>query len=237
MHSNYDKGRLCVVETRKEFDYIEFKQFVNGRRVESLQEEWAGKWNKDILTYAVLRGTKDIPGDRLERLAMSLALTTYAAEIPIKFDLVSINENPDLRVEFKTPEEESYFADRPSVLAFAYFPAQGSVSGKVVFNDAYVWSLNGIPIDNPQTPQPNDTIKTYNLIHVLIHELGHSLGLKHDTNNNSIDVMDPYYNGKVLELSPNDIIRIRKKYGIRIFKYWSRYERLKNWLHIRKRRF
>lgn len=237
MNCNYDKGRLCIVEPRKGFDYIEFKQFVNGRQVKALQEEWAGKWNKDILTYAVIRGTEDIPGDRLERLAMSLALTTYGVEIPIKFKLVRANENPDLRIEFKSPEEESMFADRPTVLAFAYFPAQGSVSGKVVFNDAYHWSLNGIPIDNPQTIQPNDTIRTYNLIHVLIHELGHSLGLRHDTNNNTTDVMDPFYNGKVLELSDNDIIRIRKKYGVRVFKHWSRYLRLKNWLSLRKRRF
>lgn len=232
-----ERGIRCVTESREGFDHVEFKQFINGKRMETLQEEWPGRWNKTILTYAVIRGTEDIAGDRLERVAMALALTTYAAEIPIKFRRVHANESPDLRVEFKSPGEERYFAERPQVLAFAFFPNQGAVSGSVVFNDAYHWSLNGIPIDNVQTPNVGDTIRTYNLIHVMIHELGHSLGLKHDAHNDTRDVMDPHYNGAVLDLSEHDIARIRQKYGQREFRHPSRYQRLKNWLFHRKRRF
>jgi len=213
-----------------------FKQFINGR-ITSSQEEWEGKWNKNTLTHSLVRGTEDIPDNYLESFAISLALQTYATEIPIKFHKVKSTENPDIRIEFKSAEEESLFKERPSVLAFAYFPAQGSVSGQVVFNDEYHWSMNGVSIDNPQTPQPNDRIRTYNLIIVLIHELGHTLGLKHDQHNDTEDVMDPIYNPNIRDLSSNDIIRIRKKYGVRVFKNWSRYERLKNWLFHRKRRF
>ena len=97
-----------------------------------------------------------------------------------------------------------------------------------MFNDAYLWSMDGKPFNGK---------RTWNILHVLIHELGHSLGLTHDQNNDSTDVMDPYYNGTVLDLSKNDISRIREKYGSRIFKHQSRYHRLKNWLFHRVRRF
>lgn len=233
---NHESGRLCIITDPFHDGNLKFSQSTVGP-VSSSQSEWNGKWNKKTLTYAVIRGTEDIPGNHFESLAMSLALTTYEVEIPIKFKKVKANENPDLRVEFKTPEEDHRFKESPSVLAYAYFPAQGSVSGSVVFNENYHWSMNGIPIDNPQTPNPGDKIRTYNLIHVMIHELGHSLGLRHDENSNTKDVMDPYYDGKVLDLSPNDIIRIRQKYGVRIFKKWSHYQRMKNWLYYRLRRF
>jgi hypothetical protein len=59
---------IILSASREGLDYIQFKQFVNGEREET-QEEWESKWEKDILTYAVLRGTNDILGDRLEILA------------------------------------------------------------------------------------------------------------------------------------------------------------------------
>ena len=87
----------------------------------------------------------------------------------------------------------------------------------------------------------DDTVKlkTYSLPNVILHELGHSLGLKHDVsgNNDGLDVMDAYYSADRISLSDRDIYRILLKYPRRIFSRWSHYGRLKKWLRRKKLRF
>jgi predicted Zn-dependent protease len=86
--------------------------------------------------------------------------------------------------------------------------------------------------------KPVDGKRSWNLIHVMIHELGHTLGLMHDEHLETSDVMDPYYNAKMLDLSDWDITRIRNLYPVRTFGgRWHLYSRLKRWLVKRKRRF
>ena len=109
----------------------------------------------------------------------------------------------------------------------------------MVFNDDYLWDFLGKGIKASDalkkglivgTNNPDNIIKTYSLIAVLIHELGHMLGLTHDAsgNNEGLDVMDAYYSGvDRLNLSERDMFRIKGKYGSRIYKFWSRYGDLK----------
>ena len=201
------------------------------------QDEWPHKWNKLEMVYDVIGTSRSISQKDL-RKALNLAMTTWDIEINIKFipKYMADGKPVDITVDFETSEQNDYFKDRPSVLAYAYYPGQGSVSGKVVFNDDYIWTLNGDPVrvkDAPPevvkgTPDPDAMLKTHNVIHVLIHELGHSLGLKHDASGNKDgrDVMDAYYSGE-LELSDRDIYRIRLKYPPRIFSRWHLYARLK----------
>lgn len=203
-------------------------QFVESNVTQSEQKEWKHPWNKKILTYSIIIGTEDIPKNSKEFLALGIALTTWGAEVDLKFRRVKSNENPDIQIEFKTSNQDSTFKENNRILAYAYFPKQGSVSGLVVFNEDYLWSMDG---------KMNNGNQTWNLIHVMTHELGHTLGLYHDEHNDTNDIMDPYYNKQILDLSDWDIIRIRKLYPIRIFRFWSRYARLKIWLKIRKRRF
>jgi len=205
------------------------------------QQEWSRKWNQPVITYSIMRGTEDIEGD--ERLALNLAMTTWDIEVDLSLQYVPKNMNPDIMISFIPKEEDEYFKSNNGVLAYAYFPGT-SKQGIIVFNDDYVWTMHGRNISGTEyeritgntVEHPENEFRTYNVIHTLIHEIGHSLGLTHDEHNDSRDVMDPFYSGK-LELSEWDLVRIRSKYPIRVWRRWSLYGRLKRWLVRRKVRF
>ena len=157
-------------------------------------------------------------------------MTTWDIEIPIT--LKYVKSGGDIHLEFS--ETDPYFT--PGILAYAYFPGSGSDTGKIVFNDKYLWSLDGKPITaeeyiratGKQVANMNNMFATYNIIHTLIHEIGHSLGLVHS--NYKTDVMYPFANGMTY-LSDNDISRITGKYGKS-----SNNKRLKEWLLRRIKR-
>lgn len=213
---------------------------IDGKRefIETVQTEWAGKWNEKVMYYSVISPCKSLTNKQLQK-ALNLAFSTWEAEIDLKLHPARNGQKPNFTVDFKSSLLEPMFKEKPSVLAYAYFPAQGSVSGKLVFNDDYIWSLDGkqitakYAIDNGYpvkgNPPPDQLLRTYKVISVLIHELGHSLGLRHDEHNDTDDAMDAYYDGKDT-LSYWDIFRIRLKYPERQISE-SRYNHLIRVIH------
>ena len=87
------------------------------------------------------------------------------------------------------------------VLAHAYFPGYGEISGDAHFDDSEFWSIT------PQRGNPTQLLNT------LTHEFGHSLGLEHSRVQGSI--MAPFYKGwdTNLRLHDDDIKGIQYLYG------------------------
>ena len=216
---------ICEI-TANSNDELEFS--------EETQSEWQHKWDKQIVYYALQKDSEDIEGRTNELKAVNIAMSTWNFEIPVKLKRARKNQKPDIYINFVKSENDEHL--KPGVLGYAYYP-KTSHAGKIVFNEDYYWSLNGRPI-NAHEAYPHQypfgtrtTIKTWNMVHVLIHEIGHSLGLKHDVNNPA-SVMWWQYNGQ-LHLNKYDIERITDKYGKR--KWNPRiYKAVKRWLSRKK---
>ena len=111
----------------------------------------------------------------------------------------------DLDVTF---EPTSHF-NSDNILAHAYYPGQGDISGDVHINDGWNW-VSGVHLADMAHPP---------IVPIMIHEFGHSLGLAHDTATSSqnTEIMYPSFNlgRKKTNLGPNDIFRIQERYGYR----------------------
>ena len=177
--------------------------------IESIPRQ-RGVWNRDRLTWRVDNWTNDFEKERDVRYALNIAFTEWDIELPIVFEEAR-NGEADITIDFRHKRDDPIYGEGNNVLAYAGYP-DGSLRGILVIFDDYDWNWHGQD--------------GYNLIQVMIHELGHILGLQHSTRGLRKEVMDPYYNPKLVELSDNDLERAFLVYGERVYSSPTGHDRL-----------
>ena len=168
-------------------------------------DEWPHSWdeNKEI-TYRLNNFSEDL-SKRWQIRAVTVALRVWQMRLSkLKFRRErNVDVNVDFQVSFENLE---HFDNKKGVFAHAYYPGQGEISGDVHINDHWEW----------RAATKWQTLAKPPLVPVLIHEFGHSLGLKHDPTTQE-SIMYPSFDlGKQkYKLGKNDIKRIQDRYSKR----------------------
>jgi len=171
--------------------------------------EWpmSKNWPDGEVSYRLNNHSMDFL-DKWQIRAVVIALRTWQLRInKLKFRR---ERNPDAHVDINISFEGLDKFSSTNIFAHAYYPGQGEVSGDCEINDE-TWDWRpGVHLSDLAKPP---------LVPIMIHEMGHSLGLSHDTTVGAMgrEIMYPSYNmgAKQTTLGPNDISRIQSRYGTR----------------------
>ena len=226
------EDKFCViVDNNEKFETSSELELEYGVSTQEI-DEWKHKWEpvkkdgKDYgyVTYKVTNESQHFPSSKFEDKSLTIALRQWGLRTKeVRFKRIK-SGTADIEMRFVRKEDDKFFRDRPTTLAYAYFPNGRKIGGDITFNDSVVWSTNGKSVNahkvDPQNypPHTKTKIRTYNIIHTLLHECGHAIGLKHCPNHKTC-IMYPYYNGRVV-LHDHDVERIQKIYGKRSIGGW-----------------
>ncbi|KAM9221794.1 matrix metalloproteinase-26 [Dugong dugon] len=157
------------------------------------------KWNEHTLTYRIINYPYGLKTSTVKDI-MRAAVSIWSSVTPLVFEQVE-HQDADIKISFWTlAHGDGLPFDGPGgVLGHAFFP-HSETPGVVHFDKDEHWSTS---------------YRGINLFLVATHELGHTLGLYHSGNPNSI--MYPTYEYKdprTFHLSLEDIRRIQHLYGL-----------------------
>ena len=166
--------------------------------------EWPHSWPDGELSYRLNNLSPDFPG-RQQIRAVTVALRAWQLRVSrIKFRR---ERNPTAHVDFNVSFQDHEKFASAGVLAHAWFPGQGDISGDVEINDEdWDWVPSAHFQDLAHPP----------LTAILMHEFGHGLGLRHDTTNMDSMLYPSFNLGRTKNsFHANDIHRIQERYGAR----------------------
>jgi hypothetical protein len=157
-------------------------------------------WDKFDITFAFLDGTEKLPGDEEDQVVEE-AFQLWADQTPLTFSVVSDPSQADIVIEWASGDhgDGDPFDGPGDVLAHSSFPNP--------YTDRQVF----LHFDNDESWVDSDT-QNVDLLTVAAHEIGHTLGLDHSSDPNSI--MYPSYRAPHRFLSADDIAGIQSLYGM-----------------------
>ena len=153
----------------------------------------ASSWVGGSVTWKVLNAplhSNPPIGLTEARAAAATALATWAAQTNLTFTQITGAGAADIQIQFGTTN--------PGSIGSANFPGPGA-GGDVVVSNEFTWSV--------ATPQ---LMGTFDLPSLLLHELGHAIGLKHSDRNTA--VMFPTSSGPLRTLEIDDKVGISSLY-------------------------
>ena len=156
------------------------------------------RWKEKDLTYRVSKyPVRSGLSRRQVDETMEKAFKIWEKAMPLKFTKQKSGKvHIDIRFERRSHGDKDSFDGRGGTLAHAFFPVYG---GDVHIDDDEDWTVN--------------TARGTSLLMTTTHELGHSLGLSHSNNRNSL--MAPFYRiyEPNLALKTDDVRGIQSLYG------------------------
>ncbi|MBN3309047.1 MMP28 protein, partial [Amia calva] len=169
----------------------------NTRQRSKRYSQQGEKWYKRHLSYRVVNWPRLLPPEQV-RLAVRSAFTLWGNVSGLVFREAPLGPS-DLRLAFYEGEHSdglgNAFDGPGGALAHAFFPCRGEAH----FDLEERWTLG--------------EGKGHNLLVVLAHEIGHTLGLQHSPVRNAL--MSPYYKrlGAAPLLGWDDIAAVQQLYG------------------------
>lgn len=158
------------------------------------------KWDTTDIKYYFLNGTDKLPGNE-ERDVIRQAFGLWAAQTPLTFAEATNESDANILIEWAVGDhgDGDPFDGPGDVLAHASFP--NPYDGRQVFlhfDDDERWV--------------NSNTQNVDLETVAAHEIGHTLGLAHSSDPNSL--MYPSYDGPRRFLGQDDIAGVQDLYGV-----------------------
>ena len=174
--------------------------------------QWPNTWPLHrTYTYKFLNYSHDVKIRNKRIQDKILAVVFRQFQLTIRYIKFKREKDPEKETDFRFEWSSNIatFGNNANVLAQAYLPTSNPVrtgfSGLIQINDLWEWSIYGK--EGAQF-----------LIQVLIHELFHSLGYKHDETDNQ-STLFPYANGAIF-FTLRDKLRLWADYGRRMLPQW-----------------